>query len=155
MRRWILLLSVLLTAIASAAPKDWPKSFKFAIIPVEGGLNVKERFDLFKIHMEKSMGIKVELFIVSDYNGIITAMTHKSVDAAYFGFKFYVEAVNRADVEVLALELNKSGKPGYNGIIIVRSDSKYKKIEDTKGADFAFTDPNSMSGYLVFNILFL
>ena len=52
------------------------------------------------------------------------------------------------------MERNKKGEPGYYGIIIARQDSGIKNMEDARGRVFAFTDPNSTSGFLVPNILF-
>jgi phosphonate transport system substrate-binding protein len=130
------------------------KKIRFGVIPVEGGANVKERFGPLIAHMEKVTGITFEVFTASSYQAIVTAMSHKNIEMAYFGPQSYVEAAQRAGAEAVAQELNKNGEPGYYGMIIARKNSKFKEVKDTKGTVFAFTDPNSASGYLVPNILF-
>ncbi|MFV0423831.1 phosphonate ABC transporter substrate-binding protein [Oleidesulfovibrio sp.] len=147
---------MMLTAVAPAfaAEADWPEKIRIGFIPTEGGADILERFKPLMEHMELALGIKVEGFSASDYAGIITAMSHKHIDFAYFGPKSYVEASEKANAQALALELNKEGQPGYTGLIIVRNDSPIKKLDEIKGHVFAFTDPNSTSGYLVPNVLF-
>lgn len=137
-----------------AAKKGWPREVTMGLIPTEGGADIVDRFKPLTEHLEKSLGVRVKAISASDYAGVITAMTSKHVDFAYFGPKSYVEAVEKAGAEALAMELDKEGNPGYYGMIIVRKDSPVKNIEAAKGRTFAFTDPNSTSGYLVPNILF-
>ncbi len=80
-------------------------------------------------------------------------MAHKHIDFAYFGPKSYTDAADQPGPAV-ALEMNKESRAGYYGIIIVKKGSGIKSMEQTKGKTFAFTDPNSTSGFLVPNILF-
>lgn len=136
------------------AKKDWPKEVTMGLIPTEGGADIVDRFKPLTGHLEKSLGVKVKAISASDYAGVITAMTNKHVDFAYFGPKSYVEAAEKAGAEALAMELDKEGNPGYYGMVIVKKGSDIKNIESAKGKTFAFTDPNSTSGYLVPNILF-
>ncbi len=139
---------------AAAAGPQWPDTIKVGFIPTEGGADILERFKPMLDQLEATLGIKVEGFSASDYAGIITAMAHKHIDFAYFGPKSYVEASEKANAQALLMELNKDGRPGYNGLIIVRKDSPIKDLAQIKGHVFAFTDPNSTSGYLVPNVLF-
>lgn len=149
-------LSVLAAApkAALAGPSDWPSVVKMGVIPTEGAADSQARFETLAAHLSKVLGIKVEVFTASDYAGIITAMANKHIDFAYFGPKSYVEAAEKAGAEALVLEMDQSRQPGYNGIIIVRHGSAIKDLKAAKGHTFAFTDPNSTSGFLVPNVLF-
>ncbi|WP_290919727.1 phosphonate ABC transporter substrate-binding protein [Halodesulfovibrio sp.] len=148
-----MLVSIALPAFA--APSEvWPTKIRVGFIPTEGNADIKKRFAPLTEHLHEVLGIEVEAFSASDYAGIITAMTHKHIDFAYFGPKSYTEATEKAGAQALVMELNKQGQPGYTGIIIVRKDSDMKKLSDIQGKVFAFTDPNSTSGYLVPNVLF-
>ncbi len=144
----------LLPAAAAANPGTWPSEIRIGVIPTEGGSAAEARFRPLAEHIKASLGVDVKIVSASDYAGVITAMSHKHLDFAYYGPKSYVEAAEKADAEALALELNKEGAPGYYGIIIVKGDSPIKSLDQIKGKVFAFTDPNSTSGYLVPNILF-
>jgi phosphonate transport system substrate-binding protein len=157
---WKMCITVLcLTLITGAfafAKEKWPEKIRIGLIPTEGGADIKVRFEPLMQHLEKELGVKVEAFSASDYAGIITAMTHKHIEFAYFGPKSYVEASARAGAEALALELDKDGAKGYQGILITGKNSGITTIEQAtdKTKTFAFTDPNSTSGCLVPSVLF-
>lgn len=151
----VLGLSVFLGAgVSCANPDGWPKTVRIGLIPTEGGADIVKRFEPLIAHLEKTLGIKVEAQSASDYAGVITAMAHKHIDFAYFGPKSYVEASEKAGAVAVAMERDTSGEPGYYGVIIAKKGSGIEKLEDAKGRVFAFTDPNSTSGYLVPNLLF-
>lgn len=141
-------------AAEKSEKKGWPKEVTMGLIPTEGASDIVERFKPLTDHLEKSLGIKIKAISASDYAGVITGMANKHVDFAYFGPKAYVEAVEKAGAEALAMELDKEGNPGYYGVVLVKKGSAINTIEAAKGKSFAFTDPNSTSGYLVPNILF-
>lgn len=149
-----LVLAFALPGLGHAAPADWPAVVKFGFIPTEGAADSAKRAKPIADKLEAVLGVKVEVFTASDYNGIITAMTNKHIDFAYFGPKSYTEASEKANAEALVLELDKEGQPGYTGIIIARKDSGITSMEQAKGKTFAFTDPNSTSGFLVPNVIF-
>lgn len=150
----LMTLSCVTPSMAGQNQNDWPEKIRVGFIPTEGNADIKKRFQPLTEHLQNILGVEVEAFSASDYAGIITAMSHKHIDFAYFGPKSYTEAAEKAGAQALVLELNKERNPGYNGIIIVRKDSDMKKLSDIKGRVFAFTDPNSTSGYLVPNVLF-
>ena len=56
---------------------------------------------------------------------------------------------SKGAVEPLVAASLPDGTMGYNAIIVVRTDSPYKTIEDLKGKVVARTDPLSGSGYLI------
>lgn len=157
---WKILISafclILITGAFAIAEEKWPEKIRIGLIPTEGGADIKVRFEPLIQHLEKEMKVKVEAFSASDYAGIITAMAHKHIEFAYFGPKSYVEASARANAEALALELDKDGAKGYQGILITGKNSGITTIEQAtnKTKTFAFTDPNSTSGCLVPSVLF-
>ncbi len=146
----------LITGALAFAKEKWPEKIRIGLIPTEGGADIKVRFEPLMEHLEKELGVKVEAFSASDYAGIITAMAHKHIEFAYFGPKSYVEAAARAGAEALALELDKDGAKGYQGVLITGKKSGITTIEQAtdKTKTFAFTDPNSTSGCLVPSVLF-
>ena len=149
-----LVLAFALPTVANAAGScDWPATVKLGFIPTEGAADSAKRAEPIAKKLEQVLGVKVEIFTASDYAGIITAMANKHIDFAYFGPKSYTEAAEKSGAEAVLMEV-KDGKPGYNGIIITRKDSGITTMEQAKGKTFAFTDPNSTSGFLVPNVIF-
>lgn len=149
----VLVLSVSLLPIFAQTggdgPDAWPKRVKVGVIPVEGGSESKLRFEPLQEHLQKTLGIPVEIVTAGDYAGVVTAMAHNHIQFAFFGPRSYVEAAERAQAEVVAMELDEEGNPGYSPIIIARKDSGIRTLADAKGKTFVYTDPNSASGYLV------
>lgn len=139
---------------AQADPGPWPKTIRIGLIPTEGGADITQRFQPLIAHLQKTLGVQVEAQSASDYAGVIAAMAHQHIDFAYLGPKSYVEASEKAGAVALAMEKDVTGQPGYYGVIIAKKGSGITKLEDAKGRVFAFTDPNSTSGYLVPNLLF-
>ena len=151
-----LALAIGIPAIAAAAPPaDWPKELNFGLIPTESSSGITERYDNLAKHVEKQLGIPVKLQVATDYAGVITAMQFKHIDLAYFGPKSYVEAAQRANADAFVMEIAEDGSKGYHGIIITKSDSAIKNMDEAKGKTWAFTDPNSTSGTLVPTVHFV
>ncbi len=129
--------------------KGWPDKIRFGVVPTEGGADTRERFEPISKALQESLGVPVEIVSTSDYKGVVIAMENQQVEFGYFGPKAYIEAAKRAHAEALCVELNKDGERGYYSILIVPASSAIAKLEDAKGKNFAFTDPNSTSGYLI------
>lgn len=145
----------LLVSSAMAVEKDWPKELNFGVIPVAGSASMEENFGTLTKYLTKTLGVKVNMKLAGDYTGIITGMTHKHIDFAYFGPKSYVEASKRANAQALVVEIDgESGLPGYRGIIITKKGSGLKTLDNIKGKTWAFTDPQSTSGTLVPTVMF-
>lgn len=142
-------LALLASTALAANPADWPAKIVLGTIPTESSSNQTERFDNLVKHLEKTLGVAVELQTSTDYAGVITAMQFKHVDIAYFGPKSYVEASARANADCFVVEIALDGSRGYHGVIIARKGSKIRSVQDAKGKSWAFTDPNSTSGTLV------
>jgi len=145
---------ILVPLAANANPAQWPQKVRFGLMPNEGGGDVVDRFKPLINHLQSVLGVEVEAISASDYAGIITSMAHNHLEFAYLGPKSYVEAVNIANAQAVALETVKIGVKGYYGTILSKKGSGIKTIEQAKGRKFAFVEPNSTSGYLVPMVLF-
>lgn len=131
----------------------WPEVIRFGIVPTEGGADTTKRFGPLEEILSKELGVKVEVVSTSSYQGVITAMANDQIEFAYYGPKSYVEAAKRADAEALLLEKSVNGEMGYYAVFLVPTDSPIKKLEDARGKRFAFTGPNSTSGWLIPSIV--
>lgn len=125
------------------------KQLNLAVIPVAGSSSMEAMWRPVAKHLERDLGIKVNLKFVGDYAAVITGMQYKHIDIAYFGPESYVQAAARAKAQALVTELNDKGVPGYHGIIITKKSSNLTTLQSLKGKTWAFTDPNSTSGTLV------
>lgn len=133
----------------------WPETLRFGFVPVEGGADTTQRYAPLEQHLGDRLGIPVQVVSASSYQGVITAMENDQIEFAWLGPKSYVEAARRADAQALLLELNLQGERGYRATFLVPADSDIQSLQDARGKRFAFTDPNSTSGYLMPSIILL
>ncbi|WP_439498524.1 phosphonate ABC transporter substrate-binding protein [Bosea sp. (in: a-proteobacteria)] len=125
------------------------KLIRVGLIPSEDSRAMLESSQQLLDALEKNLGIKVQGFVASDYNGVIEAMRSGHVEVAYLGPFSYVLGTTVAPIEAFATaETAKSGRTYYHSQIITRKDSGIKEVKDLKGRTFAFVDPSSTSGHL-------
>jgi len=124
---------------------------KVGIIPAEDARAVVRQSQDVMNQISKSMNMKTEIFVGSDYNATIEALRSSKIDVALMGAFGYVLATTQAPVEAFAVTVTKaSNSPDYHSIIIARNDeSDLTSLESLKGRTFAFVDPSSTSGSLM------
>lgn len=143
----------LTAAFAAPAAADKPAELNFGIISTESSQNLKQDWGVLFEDLQKRIGIKVNPFFAPDYAGVIEAMRFNKVQAAWFGNKSGMEAVDRAGGEIIAQQVAEDGSPGYWSYLIVHKDSPINSLEDVKKhakeLSLGFGDSNSTSGFLV------
>lgn len=150
MKKFLSVIIVSLSLLSFAQDRtDWPEKLVFGFIPVEGSTDTTTRFEPLITYLEQELGLEIEANVGADYAAVILGMAADNVDVAWYGPKSYVEASERAGAEAFVIEDTLDSGIGYNGVIITRADSDIMTLEDARGRQFAFTDPNSTSGYLV------
>jgi phosphonate transport system substrate-binding protein len=149
-------LFVLSTAAAAGAglsgtahAQAQPNVLRVALIPSEDSRAMLAASDELLKALEKNLGIRVQGFVASDYNGVIEALRAGHVEVAYLGPFSYVLGTTVAPIEAFATaETARAGRTYYHSQIIARKDSGIAKVEDLRGRTFAFVDPSSTSGHL-------
>tara|TARA_R100000935_G_scaffold58896_1_gene99237 strand:+ start:3027 stop:3926 length:900 start_codon:yes stop_codon:yes gene_type:complete len=140
------------TALTGAAhAQDAITEFRIGIL---GGENAQDRmnsYECLKSYTEEALGVPVQLFAPSDYNGVIQGLLGGTLDMAWLGASSYA-AVYLEDPEVVTpvlVKANLDGSYTYHSIGIARKDSGITSLQDAKGKKFGFGDPNSTSGFLI------
>lgn len=138
----------------SAAQAQWQKKYtvvKYGVIPVETQTSTTKTMDAFLKHAEKVTGVKWELYQATDYSGVMNALIAGQINLAWLSGFSYCQtfADSKGGVEPLVAAAAVDGSMGYNAVVVVKSDSPYKTIDDLKGKIVARTDPLSGSGYLI------
>jgi phosphonate transport system substrate-binding protein len=126
-------------------------AFKIGLIPSESSEEMLENYKPLTDFLKSELEIdQMDVFVGTDYSGVIEAMRGGNLDAAIFGPFSYVLASQVAGAKSLVSPGNDAGEPStYNSIIIAGANSGIKTLEDLKGHTFAFVDPASTSGHLV------
>jgi phosphonate transport system substrate-binding protein len=91
----------------------------------------------------------VELFVATDYAGVVEAMASDKIDLAYFGGLTYVQAEQRAQLQPIVTEIDRETSTAlYYSALITHVDSDIQTTADIAGRKFAFGDIGSTSGSL-------
>lgn len=123
-----------------------PKEITIGLNPGGDPENLKKQgIDLAQI-LQKELNLPVNIYIAKNYVGLSDAMKSKKVDFAFLSSMTFVLAEKEAGAKVLLKKVYQG--PFYYSAVLVRKESKYKKIEDLKGHKITFVDSNSVSGYL-------
>ena len=95
---------------------------------------------------ETIRGVEVKATVAQDYRGLIEAMRSGQLDFAWLNPVGYVDAAKEGIANVL-LKSSREGGPYYWSAFIVRSDSRFRTLQDLQGSSIAWVDPNSAAGY--------
>ncbi|WP_017559095.1 phosphate/phosphite/phosphonate ABC transporter substrate-binding protein [Nocardiopsis baichengensis] len=128
-----------------------PGTLRVGVIPNEAPDEQRARYAPLAEYLGQKLQTEVELFVASDYAGVISALAADKVDIAYVGGLTYAQALEQTDVEPLVSEVDQeTGTQEYLSAIVVRDDSPHQTTEEIveAGETFAFGDVGSTSGSL-------
>ncbi|MBP2636853.1 MAG: phosphonate transporter substrate-binding protein [Firmicutes bacterium] len=125
------------------------KVLRVGAIPAEDAQKTRDAYKPLTTYLEKKTGLPVELFVATDYSGVIEAMRAGKLDIAYFGPFSYILAADKANAEAYAVESRKGSGTSYKSIVVTWPGSGIEKLADIKGHTYAFVDPASTSGNLI------
>ena len=132
---------------SSAAPTE----LTFSILSAEGQASAGPLWQPLLDDMSKAIGVPVKPYFGSNYTVLVEAMRGGQTQVAWFSAKPAVEAIDRADAEVIARTVNKEGLDSYRSTLIVRAGSGItldQVMACGKRFDFGIGDAQSTSGTL-------
>ena len=110
-----------LTAVGPVMAKD---ALRIGLIPSEDSQAMIESSKQVLDTLQSQLGMPVEPFVATDYNGIIEALRAGKLDVAYLGPFSYVLATSVADVEAYAVAVTrKTGQSAYKSVILTRTSA--------------------------------
>ncbi len=143
--------AALLTAAgtASAWQSEYPK-FRYGVQSVETQGAALTRYRGFDQHVRETLGVELDLYLSSEYAGVIQAIAAGQIEVMDMGASGYAAAwlETNGNIEPLVVPQEMDGSIGYYSVMFVRADSPYHSVEHLRGKTFAWADPNSASGYL-------
>jgi len=141
------------TAQADEYIGGWQKDYpvvSYGVISVETAVDTLKSQKKFVDYASKELGVQFKLFTAAEYAGIVNGLAAGQVHVGWLGASSYASTYMDCQcVEPIAGAQNLQGGMGYNSVLIVKSESPYKKYEDLKGKTVARNDPHSTSGYLI------
>ncbi len=136
-----------------------PGKLAVQFVPSQAGETLEAKAKPLEQLLSDELGIPVTVSVSTDYNTIVEAMASKQVDVGFLPPNAYVLANEQSNVKVL-LQAQRYGikQPGgestdelvdsYRSMIVVKSGSDIKELEDLKGKTIATQDVTSSAGYV-------
>jgi phosphonate transport system substrate-binding protein len=128
-----------------------PKEITFSILSAENQASMGPLWQPLLDDMSAQIGIKVKPFFASNYTSLIEAMRFKQIQVGWFSALPALEAVNRADGEVLGRVIDAGGDETYASVLIVKKGSGITLDDVLKCGQrytFGLGDAKSTSGTL-------
>lgn len=157
MTRRLALAAVVALGVASCGSGDdkagggSPSEITFSILSAEGQASSGPLWQPLLDDMSKAVGVPVKPYFGSNYTVLVEAMRGGHTQVAWFSAKPALEAVDRAEAEVIARIVDPEGRDSYRSTLIVRTGSGIT-LDDVlacgKQYDFGIGDAQSTSGTL-------
>jgi phosphonate transport system substrate-binding protein len=153
-----ILAAILMMAMLAATPAlsespsrelGWPDRVRVVYVPSEGREAMLRRFAPLNDYLSRMLGTEVEPISFDTYNEMIAYLSTRRFELAYLSPSTYSQSLPWLPLRVVAMELDSDGHRGYYSIIITRPDSAGQDLKNFSGRNFAFTSPESTSGFLV------
>lgn len=149
MKKFVLVVLLLALALGTAAPTlagDVPEKLVLGMVPSREADRMIVSLDGLADMMAAEIGIPVEAFVATNFNGLVEAMGTNRVDIGIFGPSGLVMAEDRHNVQIILSSVRR-GATSYKAQFNVRADSDIETVEDLRGRTLAFVDPASASGF--------
>ena len=103
--------------------------------------------DQWSQYLGQKMGNRVELVLRKSYREVMDLLESGNIDFAWIcGFP-YIQRREPESLKLLSIPVYR-GAPRYQSYIIVPQSSPANRFSDLRGKIFAFSDPDSNSGFL-------
>ncbi|HEY3696889.1 phosphate/phosphite/phosphonate ABC transporter substrate-binding protein [Phenylobacterium sp.] len=150
------LIAMAALALAGCSPKPAETraaatELTFSILSAENQQSMQPLWQPLIDDMSAQLGVKVKPFFASNYTSLIEAMRFDKVQVGWFSALPALEAVRRADGEVLGRVVDATGDASYQSVLIVRKGSGITLdgvLKCGKRYGFGIGDAKSTSGTL-------
>jgi len=127
-----------------AGSTDPPLRFGLTAVVLTENLRFLDQWGKY---LEHKMGRKVEFVLRKSYREVMDLLDSDGIEFAWICGYPYIQKREPESIQLLTVPIYR-GAPSYHSYIIVHHNSAYKHFRDLKGKIFAFSDPDSNSGFL-------
>ena len=128
-----------------------PKEITFSILSAENQASMQPLWQPMMDDLGKSIGVPVKPYFASNYTSLVEALRFGQVQAGWYSARPALEAVNRANAEVLGRVVDAGGDATYRSVLLVKKGSKIT-LDDVlkcgRKLSFGIGDAESTSGTL-------
>jgi len=142
--RLIYLLLIIWISPGLAANEEPPIRFGLTAVVLTENIRF---LDNWSQYLEQKMGRKVEFVLRRSYRDVMDLLDSGAIEFAWICGYPYVQTRKPESLQLMTVPVYR-GLPRYYSYIIVHHNSPYKRFSDLRGKTFAFSDPDSNSGFL-------
>ena len=145
------LAAALLAGCSKAPPTADANVINFSILSAEDQQSMSKVWQPLLDDMHAQTGLTIKPFYATNYTSLIEAMRFKQVQVGWFSALPALDAVRRADGEVLARVITNNGEGVYQSVLIAKKGSGItldKVLACGKRYTFGLGDAQSTSGTL-------
>lgn len=154
--RRLKVLGLIVTVLLSSSPALFAQSSahpgkKGLRVGISGIISPKETISIYQqilYYLGEQLGVPVEMVQRRTYDEMDQLLRNQEVDFAFICSGPYVKDHAEFGAEIIAAPQAR-GEKVYYAYIITAPDSAINNFDDLRGHSFAFTDPDSNTGFLV------
>ena len=137
---WLALLLFVLSMPASAETKEYvPQELSLGSVAMDIPAVMHQRLKPLADYLTHELGRTVRLHMSPDLSKAVKDVAAGNVDIAYLTPIAYVDARSAGNVHILAKTITK-GRKAFRLMLVTRTDSPIRSIQDLAGKSFAFGD---------------
>ena len=153
-RTALMLPGLAILPLHARAQADWRQQLRevrFGMISVENERDAVARLQGLQAYMARELRTPFRVFRGSDYAAVVEALRAGHSELAYLGPASYGLARRVMGERIIPIfrYIDNEGMEGYHSVMIVRTDSPIRTLDDMRGKTLGFSDPNSTSGFQV------
>ncbi|MEL7405298.1 MAG: phosphate/phosphite/phosphonate ABC transporter substrate-binding protein, partial [Pseudomonadota bacterium] len=125
--------------------------FRIGFLGDEAAQDIIARNECLQDYVEAAFLVPAKMFTFKDYAGTMESFAGGNLDYTWFGASGYAGLYlqNPDAGEPIMTRMQPTGDTGYYSVMVTLADSGIETLEDMKGKDLGFADPNSTSGFLI------
>jgi phosphonate transport system substrate-binding protein len=145
MHRLSRILAFALTLLPLSGAAEDP--LRVSAIPDESPTELLRKFEPLGKYLERELGRPVKFTPVTDYAATVEGLAAGKLDLVWYGGFTLVQARKRTGTAIPLVQREEDSH--FHSKFIVPAASKAQKLQDLKGATFAFGSVSSTSGHLM------
>lgn len=147
LRAWLTLAMTVAVACAAEAAEASKRSLRFGLTAAV----VRENLDLYDrwaAYLSRKMGQPVQFVQRRSYREAMELLENGEQDFSWICSFPYAKYRDSKSISLMAVPVFE-GEPLYRSYIIVHRDSPFQMLGELEGKVFAYSDPDSNTGYVV------
>ncbi|MGZ5442479.1 MAG: phosphate/phosphite/phosphonate ABC transporter substrate-binding protein [Thermoanaerobaculia bacterium] len=140
--RMALVLSLAVLAMPSQA------QIRLAVLPRLSAVEMNSMFTPLTEYLSRETGEKVTLIIPKDFDAFKAVIQSGQADLGFANSLVYVQLRKGVALDPLALSAEPKAGTRFRGVIIARTDSGIRNLQDLKGKRLIFVEKDSAAGHV-------